>query len=296
VWKIQTPEDIAKWREDRKRNFPTVARVAQRKRELKERKKRGNVLNNQYFGKINGDFQGRRRNDPRGSGRGMSRMGRVGRGGRGARGGSSFRPIDNEFGADSDQSSSDEDDDKFSAISVSQLQEKCSPSPPPPPPPTESASPESKNAGILGSLASAYASSDEDDDEDGGGAGPESGDHLTRVKNNEKLNANIDASTGIDSNGNNSTSKSPCISPKESKESSSTGSGKKEKRRKRKAGEQKEVPRLLTDGQVKYQLTKKRQRREPTLLERLLAPEIRRERNYILQCVRYIVRKNFFDD
>ena len=62
VWKIQTPEDIAKWREDRKRNFPTVARLAQRKRELKERKKRGNVLNNQYFGKINGDVRGRQRN------------------------------------------------------------------------------------------------------------------------------------------------------------------------------------------------------------------------------------------
>ena len=55
VWRVQTPEDIAKWREDRKRNFPTAARVAARKRELKERKKRGNVLNNQYFGKINGE-------------------------------------------------------------------------------------------------------------------------------------------------------------------------------------------------------------------------------------------------
>ena len=35
VWKIQTPEDIAKWREDRKRNFPTAARTAQRKKELR---------------------------------------------------------------------------------------------------------------------------------------------------------------------------------------------------------------------------------------------------------------------
>ena len=55
VWKVQTPEDIAKWREDRKRNFPTVARVAVIKREARERKKKGNVLNNQYFGKIHGD-------------------------------------------------------------------------------------------------------------------------------------------------------------------------------------------------------------------------------------------------
>lgn len=55
VWKVKTPEEIAKWREERKRNFPTAARVAQRKQQVRERKKRGNVLNNQYFGKINGE-------------------------------------------------------------------------------------------------------------------------------------------------------------------------------------------------------------------------------------------------
>ncbi|XP_071505760.1 FMR1-interacting protein NUFIP1-like [Diadema antillarum] len=35
-------------------------------------------------------------------------------------------------------------------------------------------------------------------------------------------------------------------------------------------------------------------RRKSTLLEMLLAPEIRRERNTILQCVRYIVKNGFF--
>ena len=34
--------------------------------------------------------------------------------------------------------------------------------------------------------------------------------------------------------------------------------------------------------------------RQPTLLEKLLAPEIRKEQNAILQCVRYIVREEFF--
>ncbi|XP_014676038.1 PREDICTED: nuclear fragile X mental retardation-interacting protein 1-like isoform X2 [Priapulus caudatus] len=34
--------------------------------------------------------------------------------------------------------------------------------------------------------------------------------------------------------------------------------------------------------------------RRPTLLEKLLAPEIRHERNVILQCVRYIVKNHFF--
>jgi len=35
--------------------------------------------------------------------------------------------------------------------------------------------------------------------------------------------------------------------------------------------------------------------RKSTLLEKLLAPEIRHERNVILQCLRHIVKRNFFD-
>ncbi|XP_022095215.1 nuclear fragile X mental retardation-interacting protein 1-like [Acanthaster planci] len=49
---------------------------------------------------------------------------------------------------------------------------------------------------------------------------------------------------------------------------------------------------------VKERLEKQRQerlKRRPNLLEMLLAPEIRRERNIILQCVRYVVQNNFFD-
>ena len=34
--------------------------------------------------------------------------------------------------------------------------------------------------------------------------------------------------------------------------------------------------------------------RKSTLLEKLLAPEIRHERNVILQCLRHIVKNNFF--
>ena len=40
-----------------------------------------------------------------------------------------------------------------------------------------------------------------------------------------------------------------------------------------------------------------RKRRRPlTLLEKLLANDIRRERNILLQCVRYVVNENFFDN
>jgi len=267
VWKVQTPEEIAKWREERKRNFPTVARVAQRKLEMRERKKRGNVLNNQYFGKINGETRGLI-NDFRGGrgGRGMSR-GNRGNGRGGAR---NFRPIDNEFDVDSDHISSD-DEGGLPVVDVSKLQEPVSEQE------TSSmkeSSPTEASVGILGSLACAYASSDEEDEAD------ESKGPLRTNEDKTKPDDGVVAKVDDAAHPASST-------PKKNR---------KRKKRKSNDGKPEVVERLLTDGQVKYQLTKKRQRREPTLLERLLAPEIRRERNYILQCVRYIVRKNFFDD
>lgn len=134
--------------------------------------------------------------------------------------------------------------------------------------------PVESSAGILGSLACAYASSDEEEEESNSTSNPTLTETLTKVKTEVK--------TEVNSVSNDASQKRPPNA----------------KRRKRKNPDEKPaiVERLLTDGQVKYQLTKKRRQRDPTLLERLLAPEIRRERNYILQCVRYIVRKNFFDD
>jgi nuclear fragile X mental retardation-interacting protein 1 len=38
----------------------------------------------------------------------------------------------------------------------------------------------------------------------------------------------------------------------------------------------------------------KKRNRPPTLLQKLLEPEIRRERNILLQCVHYVVQKKFF--
>jgi len=138
----------------------------------------------------------------------------------------------------------------------------------------------SSSAGLLGSLACAYASSDEDgnDDAETGDAGEmkeaEMADQTDDIAKDPKCATEVNAN---DSN-------------------EPTRKRKKNRKRNKKSGDQPEVvQRLLTDGQVKYQLTKKRQKRDPTLLERLLAPEVRRERNIILQCVRYIVRKDFFD-
>ncbi|XP_037080935.1 nuclear fragile X mental retardation-interacting protein 1-like [Pollicipes pollicipes] len=44
-----------------------------------------------------------------------------------------------------------------------------------------------------------------------------------------------------------------------------------------------------------HQQPPKKRRKRLTLLEKLLAPDIERERNIILQCVRHIIHENFFD-
>ena len=276
VWKVQTPEDIAKWREDRKRNFPTAARMAARKKETKERKKRGNVLNNQYFGKINGDTRGRIVQNDRG--RGFGGRGLMNRGGRGGRGAMTFRSVDNEFCSDSESSSDDDaiiGGTMIKKVEEEEVEDK-----------EKEASPASaaSSTGILGGLACAYASSDDDDDDNGGVDAKKDLDTVAKEAENADQSDDIAKDT-------------QCATDENAKVEDKLNKKKNRKRKKNKSGDQPElVQRLLTDGQVKYQLTKKRQKRDPTLLERLLAPEVRRERNIILQCVRYIVRKDFFDE
>ncbi|XP_072116919.1 FMR1-interacting protein NUFIP1 [Mobula birostris] len=55
--KLDTPEEIAKWREERKRNFPTLANVARKRKANEEKEKRGEVLQTQQFGKMKGGWK-----------------------------------------------------------------------------------------------------------------------------------------------------------------------------------------------------------------------------------------------
>ncbi|XP_059823818.1 nuclear fragile X mental retardation-interacting protein 1 [Hypanus sabinus] len=55
--KLDTPEEIAKWREERKRNFPTLANVTRKKKANEEKEKRGEVLQTQQFGKMKGGWK-----------------------------------------------------------------------------------------------------------------------------------------------------------------------------------------------------------------------------------------------
>lgn len=52
--KLDTPEEINKWREERRRNFPTLQNIAKKSRLQKDKEERGDVLKTAQFGKMKG--------------------------------------------------------------------------------------------------------------------------------------------------------------------------------------------------------------------------------------------------
>ncbi|XP_067419248.1 FMR1-interacting protein NUFIP1 [Emydura macquarii macquarii] len=54
---LDTPEEIAKWREERKKNFPTLANIEKKKALQIEKEDRGEVLTTPQFGKMKGMWQ-----------------------------------------------------------------------------------------------------------------------------------------------------------------------------------------------------------------------------------------------
>ncbi|NXL89209.1 NUFP1 protein, partial [Alectura lathami] len=52
--KLDSPEEIARWREERKKNFPTLANIEKKKVMQMEKEERGEVLTTPQFGKMKG--------------------------------------------------------------------------------------------------------------------------------------------------------------------------------------------------------------------------------------------------
>ncbi|XP_042316830.1 nuclear fragile X mental retardation-interacting protein 1 [Sceloporus undulatus] len=52
--KLDTPEEIAKWREERRKNFPTLANIEKKKTVQMQKEQRGEVLRTLEFGKMKG--------------------------------------------------------------------------------------------------------------------------------------------------------------------------------------------------------------------------------------------------
>ncbi|XP_030056383.1 FMR1-interacting protein NUFIP1 [Microcaecilia unicolor] len=71
--KLDTPEEIAKWREARRKNYPTLAKTQQKKILEKTKQQRGDVLTTPQFGKMKGMQKGNRREEMKGMQKGSRR-------------------------------------------------------------------------------------------------------------------------------------------------------------------------------------------------------------------------------
>ncbi|KAM9388332.1 FMR1-interacting protein NUFIP1 [Phaethornis superciliosus] len=64
--KLDSPEEIARWREERKRNFPTLANIERKKKMQMQKEERGEVLTTQQFGKMKGMWKAAESQEGRG--------------------------------------------------------------------------------------------------------------------------------------------------------------------------------------------------------------------------------------
>ncbi|XP_067314747.1 nuclear fragile X mental retardation-interacting protein 1 isoform X2 [Pseudorasbora parva] len=240
--RLDTAEDIARWREERRRNYPTLRNVEKKQRLEEVKERRGDVLETPQFG----------------------RMRSRGRGG-------------------VHQKSPNLDRDPLAALADSE------------PESDKDESVQQTQAGLtvapkcvtsaLGSLMSSYGDAMTSSESDGDDAAV-LGASLALEENKTLLEAQpLQRSTA--------THEEKHTDGPQPSHNAPAGRGGGERGRGRGGGERGRG-RGGRRGKGRGQRNSEPQRHRPTLLEMLLAPDVRRERNVVLQCVRFIVRNGFF--
>ncbi|XP_064872746.1 FMR1-interacting protein NUFIP1-like isoform X1 [Oncorhynchus nerka] len=261
--KLDTPEEISKWREERCRNYPTLVNVEKRRKVMDAREETGAVLETAQFGRMRG----------RGCGQ---RGGRFQRG-RWARPGprQSERPPHptqppmerppplTQYPREGDPlgalANSDPDSDTEEPVSGGGV----------------TVAPKQMTSG-LGSLMASYGSMTESDSD-------QEPQVLPIQRTSQLLKENQAMLKALPAKPQNSASSGAKRLYPEPPREPQPGSGPHRPSRGRGRGARGGRNNMDTP-----------QQRRATLLEMLLAPDIRHERNVLLQCVRYIVRNNFF--
>lgn len=255
--KLDTPEEVARWREERRRNYPTLANI-ERKKKLKEEKERsGAVLATTQYGKMKGMSRHSQTAKIRSPGR--HHKWKNDRAGQRAATGSGSGPCDSKPegppAANADPLgvlvNTDSESDKEEKPQRTVIPKEVTPA--------------------LCSLMSSYGSL----------SGSESEPEEVPIKTEADCLAE-------DQLLHSDTPKRPSQDVKEAVRNSSEA-----RYEGRKRGFRKTNPKRKNDHHNSHTLFEPRTH-HPYLLEMLLAPDIRHERNVILQCVRYIIKKDFF--
>ncbi|XP_026157604.1 FMR1-interacting protein NUFIP1 [Mastacembelus armatus] len=259
--KLDTPEEIAKWREERRKNYPTLQNIKKKEKMMELRKQTGGVLETVQFGRMRGRGRGRAR--------GQGHRGFQERCPRGP------PPVDNSATERPPPLAQPcRDGDPLGALASSDHESDG-----------EDTAEESRTAGLvvapkqmssaLGSLLANYGSMSESESEES------ETNPIQKAKNLVQENQVLLNTAPLTSQGRGSCRGLETSSHgRETNQVPQPGSTNSRKGRGKggRGGRHQETP----------------QKRHPTLLEMLLAPDIRHERNVLLQCVRYVVRNNFF--
>ncbi|NXF80830.1 NUFP1 protein, partial [Sclerurus mexicanus] len=286
--KLDSPEEIARWREERKRNFPTLANVERKKAMQVQKEERGEVLATQQFGKMKGMWK------PPENGEALGHQRRHRR--------RQWRPFWKKFrknGGDCHVHRTQNETNGPENSSEKENSEKESEKPE-----ALAGQPYEKDVDPLSLLANGDVDSDKDEaaDEDGrlgmtvvpkqvtsalsalsanyGSASDSEPEEIpvktaTKAEKNQAALRNTPQTTSVP-RSRNPNQKHPECAGTMLRSSNSNG------RTPRGPG---------TRGKKTFPPLPKRR---PTLLEMLLAQDIRHERNVILQCVRYLIRNNMF--
>ncbi|KAJ8350004.1 hypothetical protein SKAU_G00251340 [Synaphobranchus kaupii] len=260
--KLDTPDEITKWREERRKNYPTLTNVVKKMKMMEEREERGEVLETAQFGKI--------RSRPTATGRGHG-----------------FKSVQGnkrlEAGAEDNERKGAEipcatpkqtnERDPLGALANSDSDsDKDGPA-------------DNKKEGLivtprhmtsgLGSLLASYGSaSDSDSDQE-----PVA---LPILRTSKALEENQAMLRTLAARAQSGVSEQGAIKHPESRGNPQQSN--------RQSARPHAAPCRPGRGRGRNISAHRR----TTLLEMLLAPDIRHERNVVLQCVRYVVQNSFF--
>ncbi|XP_040585026.1 nuclear fragile X mental retardation-interacting protein 1 [Mesocricetus auratus] len=253
--KLDTPEEIARWREERRKNYPTLANIERKKKLQLEKEKRGEVLTTTQYGKMKGMSRHSQ----------MAKIRSPGKYRKWKNGGTRCRAgirLGNRAGDSKPEVPSVVNVDPLGTLIHSDSESDKEEKPPRTVVPKEVTP-------ALCSLMSSY----------GDVSGSESEPEEIPIKSE----ADVMTENHV-----------PHLSPPKSPRQSDKTTGRTISRTKFES---------QRNGFRKITLKKKKSHhhplfeprtRHPHLLEMLLAPDIRHERNVLLQCVRYIIKKDFF--
>ncbi|XP_051870948.1 nuclear fragile X mental retardation-interacting protein 1 isoform X2 [Pristis pectinata] len=281
--KLDTPEEIAKWREERKRNFPTLANVARKMKASQEKEERGEVLQTQQFGKMKGRWKrshnGSKRNfcgrfkDRNGGHFGGTHFEQEGQNAMEETGSMQTNGTNSKQLENKEQNTACEKDvDPLGILAQNDAESDKDESRAE----AEQAEivivPTQITSGLSALMANYSSSSDSQSDQE-----PEEIPLRTAVKAVEENNVLLGSAPKTTNEQETKGCDSSIVDSRLCSHFKPKGKG---RGRDRSARDKRSCPQRLP--------------RRPTLLEMLLARDIRHERNVILQCIRYIIQNRFW--